>query len=253
MLVHRTVRATLVALSLVPVLAGCGNVAGADTPVAPPPLPAAPPLSEEAAQALAAPAPTVPPPPPLAQARQPMLWSALFDAASLGEWRVADVSEGPAGLATWRVEDGAAAQAGDADGLPDPGGSYLLGGDAAWRDYSMRADVFATDETQLGIVARQSDAGAYRLRLDAGHEAGALVLEAIGADGKARQLARSSVPATTNRWVALTLDVRGSRLIATLDGNVTLRADDAQLGVGGIGLFAQATGNARFDNVVVTQ
>jgi hypothetical protein len=238
------------ALLLLPTLAACGNIAGASTPATPPPLPPAPPLSREAAAALAEPAPTVPPAPELPITASAALLSERFD-DSLTGWSVVDFSEAPAGPASWEVAEGAAVQAGDALGLPDPGGTYLLAGEATWQHYRVRADLFAERPTQLGLVARRSSEGYYQARLVADEGRSQIVLEAIDAEGQTRELDRSDAPAVVGRWLRLELRVQGSSIRATLDGATVVQADDQDFKQGQVGLYAEASGAARFDNVVV--
>lgn len=231
-------------------IAGCGQVAGASTLPPPPTLPPAPPLSAEAAAALAEPLLPVPPAPaePLVQADE--LLRDSFDAGLAG-WNAVDFTEGPAGPATWQAAEGAVLQAGDALGLPDPGGAYLVAGEEQWRDYTLRAAAFARTPTTLGLAARRGEQGYYQLRLEAGEAASTLILEVVTADRQTRELARRPLPGAVGRWLALELTVRGTTISASLDGKALISATDGSVQAGAAALYAAAEGSARFDNVAV--
>jgi pectate lyase len=180
------------------------------------------------------------------------LLAADFDDGSLDGWLAQDFSEGPAGPASWQASGGALLQRGDALGLPDPGGAYLLAGDPGWGDYSVRAQAFAAQPTSLGLVGRTSEQGYYRARLEAGPAESLLVLEVV-LDNQVRELARTLAPATTGRWLDLELSLRGQSLSVSLDGATLLSASDTTLHVGKIGLYATADALARFDNLLVVE
>lgn len=239
------------ALSLVAAaLTACGNVAGANTPAPPPELPPPPPLSAEAEARLAEPAPTVPAAPVAPAPQSALLLDEGFD-GDLNGFTARDFSQGPGGPATWIAQDGMLAQAGDDLGLPDPGGTYLLAGQADWQDYSVTTQAFAQTPTHLGLVARHSDQGFYQLRLEAGAAASTLLLEHVDAAGSTHNLARAEAPATVGRWLTLRLTVRGTTISASLDDEVVVRAEDSRLARGQAGLYATADAAARFDNLQV--
>lgn len=247
-------RVALCVLLAVPLLAACGNVAGANTPPPPPTLPPAPPLDPTAAAVLSTPLPTVPPAPtPEAATQSEVLFADDFADGTLDGWTVVDFSEGPAGPATWLVEGGVVLQGGDGTGLPDPGATYLLAGDGTWADYALQADTFVDSATPIGLIARRSTSGYYRARLDVDQGRTAAVIERVDAQPVTHEIARAVVPFATHagRWIRMRLELQGQRLTLFLDGQQVLQAQDTNLSAGQAGLFATAEMTARFDNATV--
>lgn len=235
-------------------LAACGNVAGATPPVAPPDLPAAPPLSQEAQQALDQPTAVVPPAPEPAVGTQSVaLFSNDFSANTLSDWKLFSFSERPEGPATWTVENGELLQGGTAFGTLDPDSVYLATGDAAWADYTVTTAAYANPGGRAGLIARYSERGYYQLWLDADAGATSLVL-AVVQNEETRVLGRTPVAAgSANRWLGFELSVRGATITGTLDGTTVVRAEDTSLSAGQPGLYATALGATRFDNFVVSE
>ncbi|HET9224536.1 MAG TPA: hypothetical protein VFO07_18630, partial [Roseiflexaceae bacterium] len=112
------------------------------------------------------PPPTVPPAPaaPRHAAGAPLL-AADFASADLGRWKVIDAGINLPGPSVWKVQDGRLIPYSDAQDLPSMYTTALVGGDAAWRDYSVSAAAYASDYDEPGVVARASDAGYYIFKL----------------------------------------------------------------------------------------
>lgn len=249
----RATSITLLAAALF-TLAACGNVAGANQSPTPPPLPSAPPLSEEAQEALNQPTPTPPPPAPEAAAVQGVvLLSETFDDNDLAGWTVEDFSEGPDGPATWKAEGGEARQAGDALELPGVDTTYLFTGDPAATDYAISAAAYVSDPSRVGLIARKTGNNYYQVYLDVTADTTELILAAVE-NATTRELARTpvSVP-TVARWLQLRLEVRGATITGSLDGETVVTAQDSALSAGQAGLQAVADATARFDNVIISE
>src|SRR5262245_4023740 len=136
----------LIALVGALALASCGANPAAQAEPAPPSgivLPTPPPMPTSPPQP---PTPTAPPAPAAAPA--PAAGATLladdFASADLGRWAVIDAADALPGPSVWKVRDGRLVPYSDAQDLPSMYTTALVGGDPAWRDYSVSVAGYVT-------------------------------------------------------------------------------------------------------------
>ena len=236
-------------------LGGCGaNPAAQAQPApqagivlpTPPPMPTSPPQP---------PTPTIPPAPAAAQpAASATLLSADFSSdADLGRWSVIDAADALPGPSVWKVRDGRLIPYSDAQDLPALYTTALVTGDPAWRDYSVSVAAYATNNDELGVVARASGAGYYVFKLfPKSQQPGMALLRYDAARGSYSVLASAEGGGfVLERWYSLRLTVQGQELKASVDGREVLTAHDATLTQGRAGVAGYAAGSLEFDNLTV--
>jgi hypothetical protein len=142
----------------------------------------------------------------------------------------------------------------DAQDLPSMYTTALVGGDLAWRDYSVSAASYVSNNDEVGVVARASEAGYYAFKLlPKGQKPAMLLLRYDALKGTYTTLAKTDTGGFAPRqWYTLRLQVQGSKLTAYLDGKEVLSAQDATLAAGRAGVAAYAEGGLEFDNLTVT-
>jgi pectate lyase len=126
-----------------------------------------------------------------------------------------------------------------------------LAGSTSWTDYTVRARVrpiaFGATHRSVGVAARaRSTSDYYALVVTGG---GAAQLQRV-AGGTATVLGSAPVGGVAGTWHTLALSVQGSTLTGSVDGAQVIRATDAALGAGRIGLVASYA-SASFDDVQV--
>jgi hypothetical protein len=246
---------SLIALLGALVLAGCGANPAAQAEPAPPggivlPTPAPMPTS--------LPQPPTPTPPPApaaipAPAAGPTLLAADFTSTDLGKWSVIDAGIALPGPSVWKVQNGHLIPYSDAQDLPSMYTTALVGGDPSWRDYSVSAAGYVSNNDEVGVVARASDAGYYVFKLfPKGQKPGMALLRYDAAREAFTELASAESGGFAPRvWTTLRLTVRGETLTASVDGQEVLSARDATLASGRAGVAAYAEGGLEFDNLAV--
>jgi hypothetical protein len=211
----------------------------------PPPMPTSPPQP---------PTPTAPPAPAAAQpsADAPLL-AADFASPDLGRWTVIDAGIALPGPSVWKVQDGRLIPYSDAQDLPSMYTTALVGGDVAWRDYSVSAAAYASNNDELGVVARAGDAGYYIFKLfPQGQQPGMALLRYDATREAFSTLASADAGGFASRtWTTLRLTVQGETLTASVDGREVLTARDATLASGRAGVAGYAAGGLEFDNLTV--
>jgi hypothetical protein len=235
-------------------LGACGANPAAQAEPAPPGgivLPTPPQLPTSLPQP---PTPTVPPAPDAARpaAGTPLL-AADFSSADLGRWTVIDAADALPGPSVWKVQDGRLIPYSDAQDLPSMYTTALVGGDVAWRDYSVSAAAYASNNDELGVVARASDTGYYIFKLfPQGQQPGMALLRYDAARGTYTTLASVNTGGfAPQTWINLSLTVQGEILTALVDGREVLSARDATLVAGRAGVAGYPAGDLEFDNFTV--
>jgi hypothetical protein len=243
----------LVAL-LLGALAGCGaNPAAQAGPApqtgmvlpTPPPMPTFPPQPST---------PTPPPAPAPAKPAGATLLAADFAGdTDLGKWTVIDAGIALPGPSVWKVANGHLIPYSDAQDLPSLYTTALVGGDPSWRDYSVSAAGYVSNNDELGVVARASDKGYYVFKLfPQGQKPGMALLRYDAAREAFTELASAESGGFAPRvWTTLRLTVRGETLTASVDGQDVLTARDTTLAAGRAGVAAYAARGVEFDNLTV--
>jgi hypothetical protein len=173
------------------------------------------------------------------------------------DWTAVDLAPltGDDAPARWGVEDGLLRQLWTGSlGAPRPAPTAAIGGQADWRDYTLQAEVYATGNMELGLLARYQAGGYYRLRvLNAASPVTPQVrLERVEGTQVTLLAAQEGPGYALHRWYRLRLQVVGPRLEAQLDDGPVLVAEDASLAAGQVGVYGLALGDLAFDNVTVT-
>jgi pectate lyase len=245
----------LVALLGALALASCGANPPAQAEPAPPGgivLPTPPPMPTSLPQP---PTPTPPPAPAAAPvpAAGATLLAADFASPDLGKWHVIDAGVALPGPSVWKVQNGHLIPYSDAQDLPSLYSTALVGGDPSWRDYSVSAAAYASNNDELGVVARASAAGYYVFKLfPAGQKPGMALLRYDAKRGTFSILASAEAGGFAPRkWTTLRLTVQGQVLTASVDGREVLSARDATLASGRAGVAGYAESGLEFDNLTV--
>lgn len=203
--------------------------------------------------------PTIPPPPqrtgaaPLAAAAL----TTLAPSALLATWQVAD---DPPQLADtrghWVAEGDRISQQGMGRAASlSPTITTLMSPDS-YGDVTVSAAFYDTRNGTVGLIARQSVEGAYRVWLHAAptFDGEALVVERVVAGVTTPLLTDHRPPLYERRgWHTLELSITGGRLLVALDGITVAEAiDPTPLPAGRVGLLTRALGGISFGAVTVT-
>jgi 3-keto-disaccharide hydrolase len=195
-------------------------------------------------------APAVPVAPALPAAVGKVAFSDTFDGAKLEGWRTLPEAEG-----RWAAHDGRLQQWGLADSEQADNPTVLIAGNTDAGDGVFEAQVFPTSGAPVGVVFRGSDAGYYRLTLLMGQQGfteNLARLERVE-KGNATQLAVSNNWAgfKIGAWQRVEVNMSGSRIVVSVDGQQLFDVADSALSSGWIGVWTWADRGADFDNVRV--
>ncbi|WP_328334592.1 galactosylceramidase [Streptomyces sp. NBC_00455] len=139
---------------------------------------------------------------------------------------------------------------------------YAVGGDLAWSNYQVSADVRNAQPGSVGILGRQSNLGGteedpshvhyYSLTLS---DAGAWSINRADGSGNAPQSLAGGTVASAhglNTWHNLALTFDGSQIYASVDGTTVGSVTDSTLAAGKIGLVAGGyQAGEQYDNLKV--
>lgn len=245
-------RSVFLLVLLSAILSACGTATLAQTGdpgqiPTPPPAPTYPPEAK----------PAIPAAPEASRPKSgvPTLAAETFD-ATLDGWDVLDLRvENAKDPSLWEVAEGRVEQVSGPDGNRAQSSSFLLKGDLAWSDYTVRAAVYPRGNGNVGLAGRASDAGLYVFgmrpsdstqgynitlhRYDAATESFTLLSKADSGGLK------------PNAWATLELRFQGDSIQAFIDGKQVLTATDGTYTSGRAGLYAYAEGDVSFDNFSV--
>lgn len=200
----------------------------------------------------------IPAAPALPPTNKPSLYEDSFASATLNNWQALSAFAPPdIDIPAWRARHGVLEQVGDAhtehtaeDALlalnqPDvPTGSFTL--DTYFRSASGEG---------IGAVFRMNGGSFYLVRLygDSPNESEKAELLLV-TPGARKRLAISTDWGgyARNQWERLTVTAAGSDLSVAVNGKTVLKINDPTLAGGRIGVYAHATGVAKFDNFRVT-
>jgi len=184
-----------------------------------------------------------------------------FHDTRLINWSVVDDPDTVEGPSDWRVEpDGWLHQRSNVwgrrgDFIGRWYGTFLVAGDAGWKDYELSVTAKPTDDDGFGVVFRYQDPEHfYRL----------LFLQDGLSGGPVTRLDRRDGPDYTELWsiekgyrlstmVAIAVRVDGDLITAFVDGKQLLELRDTRYRSGRIGLFCYAQNGQAFDDVKVVK
>ena len=164
-------------------------------------------------------------------------WKTLFNGKDLSNWDVT-------GNANWKVVNGYI----EAD-MPR---GFLLTKES-YTDFEMRAEIWATPDSNGGILFRITDPknpgieNGYELNINDKRA------DQTGRTGSIVNIAKPIVQVDTpNRWMPIEITMKGSHMTAKVDGKLTAEADDAKYKSGPVSLQA-AGGLVRYRNVQIRE
>lgn len=206
------------------------------------------------------PAPTaIPQAPSLPPADRPTLYGSDFSVGSLADWQpLAALAPSDAEVPVWRAQGGLLEQIGDAHTEGTAEDAFLLLNKPGLSTDNVALDVYfrGSSGEPLGMVFRYSSYGFYLLKLYGDGASGSSKAELLQVVAGKRTLVASSTSwpgYTRNQWQRLNLVATGASVSAHV-GNVPLFSlASASLLKGRVGLYAFATGIAKFDNFRITQ
>jgi O-glycosyl hydrolase len=135
--------------------------------------------------------------------------------------------------------------------------SYALAGDTAWRDYTVAVDVNLQQAGTVELVGRantqarpQSKQAGYQLRIA---DTGAWSVVKNDTTATLTTLASGTTTALgLGKWHTLSLDLRGSTIVAKVDGRTLATVSDSSYGAGQVGFGLVGYQTDQFDNLAVT-
>ncbi len=201
------------------------------------------------------PLPTIPPIPALPNGDGKTLLADDFTHTNIASYSIVDINPDPdMPPSSWSVHDGAITQDGDAYGNPVARDTLALTGDASWTDYRVDALAYAA-ANPVGLVARYTKAGFYRLRANRNSVSGdGWLLQRYDADKQAyTTLAQgpASNGYTKLNWNLLTLTVKGQQITASVNGQQVASVVDNTYTQGRVGFYTEAIGGSRFTSLRV--
>lgn len=202
---------------------------------------------------------TIPQAPSLPAANRPTLYGSDFSTGDLGDWQpLAALAPSDAEVPVWRARGGLLEQIGDAHTEGTAEDAFLLLNKSGLSMDNVALDVYfrGSSGEPLGVVFWYSGDGFYLLRLYGDGAGGSAKAELLQVTAGKRTLVASSTnwPGyTRNRWQRLSLVANGASIATTVDNAPVLSVANASLLKGKVGLYAFATGIAKFDNFRITQ
>ncbi|RLB86551.1 MAG: hypothetical protein DRH10_10265, partial [Deltaproteobacteria bacterium] len=155
------------------------------------------------------------------------------------------------GGGSW-VEDGGLMKqtnnAGSAD-TSDIYGTYIVTrGGAGWDDYEFSADLYSTDDDDIGLVFRFQDESHFYLFDWNKQDEYCRLVKRI--QGGVEVLAEDSVPYTQNNWHNVKVQASGNQLQVYVDDNLVFDVTDdtSPYLAGGVGLWCNYNDDTYFDN-----
>lgn len=125
-----------------------------------------------------------------------------------------------------------------------------------YSDVTISASFYDNGNGTVGLIARHSEAGFYRVRLHANpsYDGEALVLEKVTGGVAVPLLLNAGEPLyQPHAWHTLALSVTGGKILVTLDGKVVAEVEDlAPLQGGSAGLYTRALSNLFFSQITLS-
>ena len=172
-----------------------------------------------------------------------------------GVWTIVDEGTSFA-PSNWFVDSGVLRQTSNIFGgslgaadLPKPG-TYLLGGDLLWDDYTFSARMQTTDDDAMGVMFRYQDVdNYYRFSMDSQRGYRRLVKK-VG--GVFTVLFEDADPFVPGQPYDVKVVTSGADIQISIDGLQVINVNDAAIGAGKIALYSWGNDGLSFDNVSVT-
>lgn len=174
----------------------------------------------------------------------------------LAGWQVVDSPPAlPGEGGRWVEREGHLAQNGVNPAASLSASETALMSPDAYGDVTVSTSFYDERNGTVGLIARESGAGFYRVRLhtDPTYDGEALVVEKV-VNGAAAPLVLNAGEPLYERysWHTLSLSVRETTIVVTLDGKTVAEVEDAApLPDGHVGLYTRAFGGIAFDQVLV--
>jgi hypothetical protein len=206
------------------------------------------------------PTPTpIPAAPALPAASKQVIYEDAFSAPGLEKWQAqAAFMPTDATIPAWRVRNGWVEQVGDAhtEGTAEDALLVLSQPATGVDNFAMDTYFRSASGEGIGAAFRISGGSYYLVRLYGespnSSEKAELLLEKPG-DRTLIALSSTWTGYTRNQWQRLTVSVVGPDIVVTVEGKAVITAKDSTLTTGSVGLYAFATGVAKFDNFRVTK
>ena len=177
------------------------------------------------------------------------------DFSSALTWTIFDEGTNSA-PSNWFVDSGVLRQASNiyggstgAAGLPKPG-TYLLGGDLLWDDYTFSASMETTDDDAMGMMFRyQGSDDYYRFSMDS--QRGYLrLVKKVG--GVFTSLFEDAFSFVLGQSYDVEVITSGADIQISIDGTAVINVTDAAFATGQIALYSWGNDGLSFDDVSVT-
>jgi len=183
-----------------------------------------------------------------------------FHSQNLNNWTVIDDPDTIEGPSVWKVEDGWLRQRSNiwgrrGDFLDRWYGTYIISGDAGWRDYWFQVKARPEDGDGFGVVFRFKDSEHfYRLLfLQDGLNGGPLT-RLDKRDGEDFiELWSIKQGYTLGQEMLIEVEVIDDLIRATVNGRILFEIRDSSYNSGKIGLFCYAQNGQAFDDVKVLE
>ncbi len=206
------------------------------------------------------PSPTAyPAAPSLPTTGRPLLYQSDFASTDLADWQpLAALAPSGANVPMWRSRGGLLEQVGDAHTEGTAEDAFLLLNKTGLATDNFALDTYfrAASGESVGVIFRYTGDSFYLFRMYGDVPNNSSKAELLQVSSGRRTLVASSsnwAGYARNQWQRLSLVADGPNVTAMVDGAPVLQASNAVLLKGKVGLYAFATGVARFDNFRVTQ
>jgi hypothetical protein len=174
----------------------------------------------------------------------------------LAGWQVVDsppALPGEGGL--WVEREGHLAQNGVNPAASLSASETALMSPAAYGDVTVSTAFYDVRNGNVGLIARESDVGFYRVRLQAApsYDGTAFVVEKVVGGAAAPLILNNGEPLYQRQsWHTLSLSVKGTAIRVSLNGHVVAEVEDAApLPAGRVGLYTRALGGIFFDQITL--
>ena len=200
----------------------------------------------------------IPSAPALPASTKPLLYEDNFSAAALTNWLpLAALAMPDVDVPTWRVRNGLLEQIGDAhsEGFAEDAFLVLTQPGLGVDNFTLDTYFRSASGEGIGTVFRLNGGSFYLLRLygDSPNTSEKAELLLVTPGARKRVAVSGAWPGfARNQWERLTVSAKGSDFVVAVNGTNVLTAKDATLAGGKVGLYAFATGVAKFDNFRVT-
>ncbi|MBM3240320.1 DUF1080 domain-containing protein [Candidatus Poribacteria bacterium] len=175
------------------------------------------------------------------------MWRDDFEDGNLDDWKQEEPFANQPTL--WTIVDGELECT-----RPSEGSTFLITGEADWKDYTIEYDVKLLKDIGPGdvdVVARyKSPAWTYMMLAFSGDFPGVPVVATVCFPGSVLT-SKLFDPLELDKWHHLKLEVKDKNFIFWVNGKIALERQDDVVKEGAVGI-GLANYTARFDNVIIT-